>query len=759
MKFLKQGTRLAVLAALVASSATQGQPQLSGSEPIPRDQLPRFGTYWFAKGPTGQGLPPLPFPPDNPDLPVYALTNGQYLVDDSSVSYPEFNQKRTRNRATYSASLEGPPDPGGGEGSGDPPPPPPNIANYQKFIGHAFSVIDTNDAAANDTNLYNACISFADDTNTAPTLQIARYGSNAIIIKANRFDYTAETDRDFALLICDAVNRPLWKNIDLGGASDSQDGWLIQGLVSRYAVTDPMFLTITNITPTYNAFFRAVPYSGPQVELTGAQPYDTVANTITLHAAIADLSGSTTQQLTLLVNGLPPRYTLGPSNAIVIDTRYTPNGPVTVSATVASHNAMAYDPTNAAMDTKLEYDNTATLPLDFENQTYVYFPGDMSDPDIGVNYIVFGVTPPKYIAATITEPSTGRVLKGFSGYDPKFDYVELDWNFTEADGVTPYTNDQYAVTFTASDGSSEASTTLVETNRIERSRVRAAGWVISNYEEVKPSSEHGNGGWINTEMKKWGDATEAMYESLYDHDFFSLTQYYPWQIGSGRDNPTSPHMPFALNPTTEAGWPALVQSVVTNRAYSDFNYGPGHGNGYLIGGGEYASWAWFLNYVNTKISAWDMQSWVQSGSTGPNGNTRYKMRKVAMWCCYSARTGVYGNWHNAFGINPYQMNTLSGKNAGLFFNDDLYFTYYGSPPTDVAEVAAEFDKIWVMGANPWPGACDPNYAIGFAFGVTKMMFPELNNAKPLLLGCPYLPYAGVYDDALTVNDYSQVKTQ
>jgi hypothetical protein len=89
--------------------------------------------------------------------------------------------------------MEGPPDPGGGGGSGDPPPPPPNIPNYQKFIGQAFTVIDTNNAAANDTNLYNVCISFADDTNTAPTLQIEQYGSNAVIIKANHFDYSTET--------------------------------------------------------------------------------------------------------------------------------------------------------------------------------------------------------------------------------------------------------------------------------------------------------------------------------------------------------------------------------------------------------------------------------------------------------------------------------------------------------------------------------------------------------------------------------------
>ena len=38
-------------------------------------------------------------------------------------------------------------------------------------------------------------------------------------------------DRDFALLVCDKVETPTWKNIDFLGASDAQDGWLVQGMV------------------------------------------------------------------------------------------------------------------------------------------------------------------------------------------------------------------------------------------------------------------------------------------------------------------------------------------------------------------------------------------------------------------------------------------------------------------------------------------------------------------------------------------------
>ena len=731
--------------AFMAVAASAQQFDTSSLELVSRDQVPDFCTVWALRADgSAVPLPCLPF--NYLDAPVYALPNGSFLLDETSV------ETSAMGGSARSMALEDDSEEGGGDDSMGPPA---DIANYQKFMGQAFSVIDTNDAALNNIQLYNACVSFPNDTNTVGTLQIALYGTGAVIVKASHFDYSAETARDFALLVCDNVARPTWKTIDLSGASDSQDGWLIQGLVSRYDVTDPMYFMITNMSQAYRCFFQAIPYGGPQIQLSGAQPNDTVAGLLTLYASIADLSGAKGQQLAVSVNGLTPRYSLGPSNSIVIDTEYTPNGVVDVTATAQNFNATLLNLTNAPADAKLDFDTRATLSLDFENQTYVYFPGDMSETNIGVNPIVFGVTPPRYITAALTEPSSGRTLASFSGYDPNYSYVELDWNFTEADGATPYTNDQYVVTFTASTGQSLGATTLTMTNKIERNHVRTARWVISTYEEIKPSSEHGNGGWVNSEMAKWGAATEAMYESLYSYDFFSQTLYYTWQIGAGRDNPTSPAMPLILNPTTQAGWPGLVYSVVTNRSYSDFNYGPGHGRAYLIGGGEYSiSW---MNYVNTSISANDMQTWVQTGATGPNANTKYKMRKVTVWSCYSGRKGVYSSWYNTFGINPSQMNTLSGKNAGLFFNDELKFLPYGTPATDVAEVAAEFDQIWVMGANPYPGGCDPNYAFQFAYNVTLMMFPELAKAQPMIIGCPYLPYAGVYDDQLMNNNFSQVR--
>ena len=155
----------------------------------------------------------------------------------------------------------------------------------------------------------------------------------------------------------------------------------------------------------------------------------------------------------------------------------------------------------------------------------------------------------------------------------------------------------------------------------------------------------------------------------------------------------------------------------------------------------------YLNYVNTIISAAEMQAWVATGGSGTNADRRFRMRKATMWSCYSARISqaAYSTWHTAFGIFDGQMAHFTGKNAGLFFNDEIHAYPYGSYPfqTTLAEVAAEFDKIWVMGVYPWPGACDPNYSFQFALNVTSGMFPELNKAKPVIIGCPLLPYAGV----------------
>jgi len=53
---------------------------LSQLQQVPRDQLPFGGTFWI-EGPNGPSAP-MPCPPSNaPDAPIYALPNGQFLVD------------------------------------------------------------------------------------------------------------------------------------------------------------------------------------------------------------------------------------------------------------------------------------------------------------------------------------------------------------------------------------------------------------------------------------------------------------------------------------------------------------------------------------------------------------------------------------------------------------------------------------------------------------------------------------------------------
>ena len=68
--------------------------QTNGLQLVPRDQLPRGGTFYFAKGPTGHPTAPLPCPPHDLDAPIYALTNGHFLIDDTDVDYTARTQAR-----------------------------------------------------------------------------------------------------------------------------------------------------------------------------------------------------------------------------------------------------------------------------------------------------------------------------------------------------------------------------------------------------------------------------------------------------------------------------------------------------------------------------------------------------------------------------------------------------------------------------------------------------------------------------------------
>jgi hypothetical protein len=678
---------------------------------------------------------------------IYALNvTNQFLIDDSEVAYPgspPLRAARTGMNLSSSLGLELP----GGDDPGSPPaPPPPDIANRLKFAGQAFWLIDTNDAASNVTNLYSACMSFPETTNPAPTLQIARYGTNAVIIKANHFDYSAETDRDFTLLICDRMEAPVWKTIDLAGSSDAQDGWLVQGQVSSWKVADPMFMIVSNLNSAYNAFFRAIPYGGPQVQITGANPFDTVSGTQSLHAVIADLSGTTTtnQQIAVTVNGLQTRWTLGTGNTIALQTTYVDSGVQEVEVAFGTLPVI-FDPRDPPLDVRLECDTTATLPLDFENPAFLVNASDMCSPDVGTNYILFGVSQPDQIQATIRAPSDGRLLASYSGYVPAPATIAIPWNFTEADGVTPYTNDTYVVHFVADDP-----TTIVVTNTIDRQGVRAGGGTIITYTEEDPSTPTGT--WLNAAAQQWiGNTLTFLYTDIYDQ--MGLTQYGPWDVGFGRNTVAG----YFANPGSQAGWRPFLQEKLGSSIYSDITIGPAHGNAVSFGGlGP--------GYISTTatITSRDIKSWASSAATN-----NWRMRKVAMWSCYSGKNGTlvtnlaYPTFYEAFGIRPkpLQDSTFMRKNAGLFFADSTDQGWFSSSQTAIALAQAEeaFDELWVAGRNPWPGACDPTWAIARIVNDLLIQYPILTNWGPTLAGYYWLPYSGLYDQELMGSDTAHVR--
>ncbi len=727
MKITECLTTIIALGALLSALPVpaQDQPDLMQNlqlvEPVisPGQSFAFFSLQESLNGASGPPYPACPFP----GLDIYAETNGSpgvYYFDD-----------RARHAfRSMSAADDGPPFPEDWEGD-DPGPPPPDIPNYQKFAGHVFSVIDTNDAAMNDTNLYNACLSFPEDTNTAPTLQIARYGASAVIIKANHFDYSAETDRDFALLVCDKVATPTWRMFAVS-TTNTQDGWLVQGSVPHWKVADPMFLMVSNINRTYPAFFRAIPYGGPQVQLVGPAPYSIVSNVITLHALISDLSGIAIEEAEVTVDGYPPQYSIGPSNTISIDTRYNNAGLVNLYVT-AFNIARVYDPTNPPDRSKLSFSTSASLPLDFENDTYVAFASDMCSPDVGTNFFLFVVSKPQNIAATITDPFTGQTVASYSGYVPFPATVELDWDFTEADGFTPYSNDTYVVTFTAFDG-----VTLTRTNRIDRSGVRAGASALLSYQWEDPAYTVGS--YLNAQAETWiKGALQTLYHDLYAN--WSLTQYTPAQVGSGRNWVSCrPRDSWSLD------WESVLKPGLDNRGCSDLTLGPAHGNGSKIGDSDFLPGGFVPQ---------DLQRWCMGTVTniGPN----WRLRKAALWTCYSGELGLPSaggvyvtTWPGACGIRPagLQLNSFMWKNCGLFFGSELPQGNFGGSGASSPQVVEMLDQIWVCGKYMYPGGCDPTYSFEFAVNATRGLFnPELDYADPRLFGYKYVPYECV-DDAL-----------
>jgi hypothetical protein len=644
--------------------------------------------------------------------------------------------------------------PGGSGGGGtNTYTPPPDISNYLKYQAQLFLVLDTNAVASTDANLFNALASFSDDSGTNPVLQVMPYQGNCLLFKASHFDYTGESVRDFCLVVGDKLETPLFKSIDLSTPSNNiqNGGWLVQGSVPRLQVTDSMFLMVSNTSRIYNGFFRVIPYGGPDIQLSGYNAYDVVSNTITLQAAITDLSGITNEAFDVTVDGFKARYGVGTNNTINLDTPYNPNGSCTLYAKVGN-SAMIYDPTNPPGDAKLFFSGSTTLPLDFENDTYMAFAGDNSSPDIGTTYSLFVINKAQDVEATIYAPSDGHIVAHYIGYMPQAATIEIPWNFTEADGVTPYTNDTYVVNFIAYDPAN-----MSVTNSIDRHGVRVAARNILTYEEENPSASAGT--YLNSQANTLINSLEsALYENLYSRHQFSFTQYETWQIGSDRENVFSSLFPWVLTQGQEASWLGNTSAALGSYFFSDFTYYMGHSSGIDIGGGPRGD-----NFVNAWMTPQDAARYVLAGNL-----QNWRMRKVALWGCYTesdfAATagGVYPTWAQAFGIRrgSDQISSFMTKNAGLFFAGALpQGGYSGTTSGTSVEVATQFDQLWVCGPNAYPGGCDPTYAFSWAVAQIRNINPELDSSSsyPTLEGFPYLPYAGVYDSEIMTNDVSNVK--
>lgn len=400
---------------------------------------------------------------------------------------------------------------------------------------------------------------------------------------------------------------------------------------------------------------------------------------------------------------------------------------------------------------QLNFSGEGSLPLDFENDTYLAFASDMCSPTVGTNNILFAVSKAQQIQATIAHPS-GATVANYSGYVPYPATVDLPWNFTEADGTTPYTDDTYVVTFTALDP-----TTLVITNTIDREGVRTAAGNILTYEQEDPTTSTGS--ILDSDANTWiGTLALGLYSALYSTDFGSVTQYSPYDIGANRDNPSWTSFPLVLSKNNQTNWAVQTFYSITNPVFSDFGFYMGHGNGTGIGGGPNGP----SSYIPGWISSGEVKYYAKNFAF-----PKWRFRKVVLWACYtdspgpSTAGGTIPTWSNAFGIRStrLQRSSFMQKNVGLFFAGQLPQAGYsgtlgnGTSP----EVAANFDALWVEGPNPAPGSCDPTYAFGWAFVQIQNMSPEINLGYPVWRGFGYLPYTGIYDSQLVTNIPSNIK--
>jgi len=182
--------------------------------------------------------------------------------------------------------------------------------------------------------------------------------------------------------------------------------------------------------------------------------------------------------------------------------------------------------------------------------------------------------------------------------------IEIPWNFTEADGVTPYTNDTYVVNFIAYDPAN-----MSVTNSIDRHGVRVAARNILTYEEENPSASAGT--YLNSQADTLINSLEsALYENLYSRHQFSFTQYETWQIGSNREIVFGSLFPWVLTQGSEASWTSRTMGALESYDFSDFTYYMGHSNGTELGGGPSGH-----HFVNGYVTSTEVRSHVISPSS------------------------------------------------------------------------------------------------------------------------------------------------
>ena len=86
----------------VADSIVQITAESQGLQAVPYADLPLFGTYWEVM--PGNGMAPLPCPPFDPTLPIYAITDNIFLVD-ATYGQVVVNPRRTAMMSSSSATT------------------------------------------------------------------------------------------------------------------------------------------------------------------------------------------------------------------------------------------------------------------------------------------------------------------------------------------------------------------------------------------------------------------------------------------------------------------------------------------------------------------------------------------------------------------------------------------------------------------------------------------------------------------------------